>query len=108
MKVHATRRFLAALTVLAGLGAAGCGPAYVNSNIADPAQARARLQMDRQLCRQEANDAVPPSYGLQRFETDPTVEAQATRWVANVAEDDANEDAFSRCMRARGWEYKKK
>jgi len=108
MTVYAPRRILAALAVLAGLATGGCGPSYVNSNIIDPAQAKAKLKMDTDLCRQEANDSVPPTYGMQRFETDPTVEAQATRWVANVAEDDANEDVFSRCMRARGWEYKKK
>jgi hypothetical protein len=99
--------FLRAALLAAALAATGCGHAYVNPNIADPAEAKSRLKADTALCKQEANSDVPPTYGMERFEYDPTIEAQATRWVANVAEDDANLDAFSRCMRRRGWRYKK-
>jgi hypothetical protein len=97
---------LALALVLAGLSLAGCGR-YVNPDIADPAQARAQLAEDKALCQSLANQAVPPTYGMERYETDPTVEAQAGRYVANVLEDDANADAFTRCLRDRGWRYKK-
>lgn len=102
-----TRRALAALAMAAGLGLGGCGPTYVNPSIADNADAKQRLTADMALCRQEANEAVAPTYGLERFESDPTIEAQATRWVANAVEDDDNLDAFSACMHARGWRLKK-
>jgi hypothetical protein len=92
------------LLLLGGL--AGCGH-YVNPDIADPGQAKAKLAEDTALCKAEANENVPESYGTQRYEADPTIEAQATRYVANVAQDDRNTDVFSRCMRNRGWRYVK-
>ncbi len=95
------------LVAAAVLALAGCGPTYVNPSIADPADAKQRLAADTAICQQEANMAVAPTYALERFEPDPTIEAQATRWVANVSEDDANLDVFSTCMRHRGWRYKK-
>ncbi|WP_043636575.1 hypothetical protein [Desulfovibrio sp. TomC] len=97
---------IAAVLLATGLGLAGCGKSYVNSNIIDQSQAKARLAQDKELCKAEANSDVPPTFGLDRFEYDPTIEAQATRWVANVAEDDANQDAFTKCMRMRGWRYR--
>ncbi|MHC1791340.1 hypothetical protein [Solidesulfovibrio sp.] len=97
----------AALLLTTILGLAGCGPSYVNSNLIDQSQAKVRLAQDTELCKAEANRNVPPSYGLNRFESDPTIEAQATRFVANAVEDDAHQDVFNNCMRARGWEYRK-
>lgn len=94
--------FLAAAALLGG-----CGPTPTNPNIVDPAQTRERYKVDAAICVQEANMDVPPTYGMERFETDPTIEAQATRFVANAAEDDENLDAFATCMQARGWRYKK-
>jgi hypothetical protein len=91
---------------LLSLALAGCGR-YVNSDIIDPAQSREQLARDKALCRQLANNAVPPTYGMERHEVDPTIEAQADRYVANVIEDDAHQDVFSRCMRDRGWEWKR-
>lgn len=96
-----------AVLLATALGLAGCGPSYINPNIVDQSQAKERLARDTALCKAEANSDVPPTYGLERFEFDPTIEAQATRYVANVAEDDANQDAFTRCMRSRGWRYRK-
>ncbi len=95
------------LLFAAALALAGCGRTYVNPDIADPAEARTRLAADTAICKQEADAVVQPTYGLDRFEFDPTVEAQATRYVANAAEDDANLDAFATCMRHRGWRFKK-
>jgi hypothetical protein len=92
--------------VLLVLALSGCGR-YVNADIADPAQARVQLAEDKALCKAEANQAVPPTYGMERYEVDPTIEAQADRYVANVMEDDANQDVFGRCMHNRGWRYKK-
>lgn len=103
-----SRRLQAGLAAAALLALGGCGPTYVNPNIVDQADAQKRLQLDTAICQREANSDVPPTYGLERFEFDPTIEAQATRWVANVAEDDANLDAFSTCMYNRGWRLKKK
>jgi len=108
MTPKAPRSILTALTVLAALTTGGCGSAYVNANITDPSEAKSRLAQDKALCKQEANDFVPPTYGVERFDSDPTPEAQATRWVANVSEDDANANAFTRCMQMRGWEFKKR
>ena len=97
---------IAAVLLATGLGLAGCGKSYVNPNIVDQSQAKERLARDKEICKAEANSDVPPTFGLDRFEYDPTIEAQATRWVANVAEDDANQDAFTKCMRMRGWRYR--
>ncbi|WP_428562837.1 MAG: hypothetical protein ACP59X_22450 [Solidesulfovibrio sp. DCME] len=102
------RSLQAAVVATALFALAGCGPTYVNPNIVDQSQAKQRLQIDSAICQREANNDVPPTYGLERFEFDPTIEAQATRWVANVAEDDENLDAFSTCMYNRGWRLKKK
>ena len=98
----------AALLALLALGLGGCGPVYYNPNLVDQSESKARLAEDTTLCTNEANAQVPPTYGRERFETDPTIEAQATRWVANVAEDDANQDVFATCMKARGWVFKKR
>ena len=98
---------LRCLLFVTALVTAGCGQAYVNPDITDPATVKKRLAADSALCRQEANEDVPPTYGLERFEFDPTIEAQATRYVANVVEDDSHQDVYSRCMRNRGWRYKK-
>lgn len=98
---------LCRLLVVAGIVLGGCSHAYVNPDIANPAEAKKRLAADSAICTQEANMDEPPSYGLERFEFDPTIEAQATRWVANVAEDDEHLDAYSRCMHQRGWRFKK-
>jgi hypothetical protein len=108
--MHPTLRpaMRAALLALLALGLTGCGPNYYNPNLVDQSQAKTRLAEDTTLCTNEANRNVPPTYGMERFETDPTIEAQATRWVANVAEDDANQDVFATCMKARGWVFKKK
>lgn len=99
---------LAAMVLTAALGLAGCGPTYVNPNLVDQSQSKERLAQDTKLCKAEANSDVPPTYALERFEFDPTIEAQAGRYVANVVEDDANQDAFTRCMHNRGWRYRKK
>jgi hypothetical protein len=107
MTSHAPLSALPRLLLLAALLTAGCGQAYVNSDITDPAEAKRRLAADKALCREEANDAVPPTYGMDRFEFDPTIEAQATRYVANAVEDDSHLDVYSACMRNRGWSYKK-
>lgn len=106
MSDHAISGRLALALVLAFGVLAGCAR-YVNPDIADPAQAKAKLAEDTALCKAEANETVPESYGMQRYEFDPTIEAQATRYVANVAQDDANTDVFDRCMRNRGWRYVK-
>lgn len=102
------RRLLAGLAAAASLALVGCGPTYVNPDISDKADTKQRLAADTAICHQEANENVAPTYGMERFEPDPTIEAQATRWVANVAEDDANLDVFATCMRQRGWRLKKK
>ena len=98
---------IAAALLATVLGLAGCGASYVNPNIIDQSQAKQRLAQDKELCKAEANNAVPPTYALDRFEFDPTIEAQAGRYVANVVEDDANQDAYTRCMHNRGWRYRK-
>ena len=98
----------AALLALLAFGLGGCGPVYYNPNLVDQSESKTRLAEDTTICTNEANSQVPPTYGRERFETDPTIEAQATRWVANVAEDDANQDVFATCMKARGWVFKKK
>jgi hypothetical protein len=94
---------LARILILAALLTAGCGAGYVNPDITDKAEAKKRLASDKSLCQQLANDAVPPTYGMDRYEPDPTFEAQATRYEANVIEDDSNANAYTRCMRDRGW-----
>ena len=101
------RFVLPCLAMAAAFALGGCGPTYVNPSIANKADAKQRLEADTAICKQEADMAVAPTYGLERFESDPTIEAQATRWVANVAEDDANLDVFATCMRDRGWRFKK-
>lgn len=107
MTPQAFPRLLSRLLIPVVFALAGCGHAYVNPDIADPAQAKTRLAADSAICKQEANDMVQPTYGLDRFEFDPTIEAQADRYVANVVEDDANLDVYATCMRHRGWRYKK-
>jgi len=107
MTSHRPLSHLIRLSLLAALLTTGCGQTYSNPDITDPATAKKRLAADSALCRQEANEDVPPTYGLDRFEFDPTIEAQATRYVANVSEDDAHQDVYTRCMHNRGWRYKK-
>lgn len=107
MSDHVSPGRLALVPVLAVWLLAGCGH-YVNADLADPAQAKAKLAEDTAICKAEANETVPESYGMERYEFDPTIEAQATRYVADVAQDDANTDVFHRCMRNRGWRYVKK
>jgi hypothetical protein len=107
MRPTAFPRLLLRLALPAACLLAGCGHAYVNPDIADPARAKERLAADSAICKQEANDTVQPTYGLERFEFDPTIEAQADRFVANAAEDDANLDVYATCMRHRGWRFKK-
>lgn len=100
-------RLLLPMALLAfGLLAAGCGKAYVNDDIVDPSEARQRLAADKALCRQMANEYVPPTYGINRFSYDPTIEAQAGNYVNNVIEDDDHASVFDACMRNRGWRYK--
>ena len=94
-------RLAVGLLLLVALGA-GCSR-YVNPDITDPKQAKAQLARDTALCKSLANENVPPTYGMQRYTADPTIEGQADQYVANVLEDDANEDVFTRCMRHRGW-----
>lgn len=106
MSLHPTLKAALPALGLTILVLAGCGR-YVNPDITDPAQARAQLAEDKALCQALANTAVPPTYGLERREADPTVEAQADRYVANVLEDDANAGAFDRCLHDRGWIWKK-
>jgi hypothetical protein len=84
--------------------AVGCSR-YVNPDITDPREARTRLAADKALCQSLANENVPPTYGLERYSPDPTIEGQADQYVANVLEGDANTDVFSRCMRDRGWRF---
>lgn len=107
MKLTLHPAALAAALLTTILGLAGCGGAYVNTNLVDPSQTKERLAQDKEICKAEANNAVPPTYALDRFEFDPTIEAQAGRYVANVVEDDANQDAYTRCMSNRGWRYRK-
>jgi len=92
--------------VLTALVCAGCGNRYVNSDITDPAQARKQLADDKALCKALANDTVPPTYGMERYTDDPTIEAQADQYVANVVEDDAHQGVFTRCMTDRGWQLR--
>ncbi|MHC1712610.1 MAG: hypothetical protein AB9872_10735 [Solidesulfovibrio sp.] len=103
MKPIAPLPALGRVLILAALLTTGCGAGYVNPDITNPAEAKSRLASDKSLCQQLANEAVAPTYGMDRFESDPTIEAQATRYVANAVEDDANENVYTRCMRDRGW-----
>lgn len=100
-KKHACR-VIAGVVLLVGLWGTGCAR-YVNPDITDPREAKARLARDTKLCQSLANEYVPPTYGMQRYTSDPTIEGQADQYVANVLEGDANTDVFSRCMRDRGW-----
>lgn len=100
-ELSACRAVLGLLSLLLVL-CAGCAR-YVNPDITDPKEAKARLAKDTALCKSLANEYVPPTYGMQRYTSDPTIEAQADQYVANVLEDDANNDVFTRCMRDRGW-----
>ena len=87
MSDHVFPGRLALVFVLVALAAlTGCGR-YVNADIADPAQAKAKLAEDKAICKAEANEMVPESYGMQRYEFDPTIEAQSTRYVANVIQE---------------------
>lgn len=97
---------LCSAVALAALFCAGCGNRYVNLNYPDPAQAKSHLADDKTLCTALANQAVPPTYGMERDSYDPTIEAQVDEYAGNVLEGDAHEAAFRRCMRDRGWELR--
>ena len=99
-------RLCLACVALTTVVCAGCGGRYVNSDIPDPVQAKKQLAEDKALCKALANDAVPPTYGMERDSYDPTIEAQADEYVANVVEDDAHQGVFARCMKDRGWELR--
>jgi hypothetical protein len=97
------------LAAAAALILAGCSRhAYVNPDIANPADAKRKLAEDSAICKQEANQDVPPTYGMDRFYFDPTPIAETEKWMGNVVEDDSNLDAYSACMHRRGWRFKKK
>jgi len=82
--------------------AAGCAR-YVNPDITDPREARARLAADKSLCQSLANETVPPSYGEARYSPDPTIEGQTVQYLGDVLEDDAHDNVYARCLRDRGW-----
>ncbi|MFU2211040.1 hypothetical protein [Solidesulfovibrio sp. C21] len=99
---------LSRLLAVAAMILAGCSHAYVNPNIANPADAKKQFAADSAICTQEANQDVPPTYGMDRFYFDPTPIAETEKWMGNVVEDDDHLDAYSACMHRRGWRFKKK
>lgn len=103
MPLSPLSRCLFAVVALLAMFAAGCGNRYVNPDITDPAQSRRQLALDKALCKDLAKDTVPPTYGMDRYSMDPTIEGQAGQFVANAVEDDNRQDVFTRCMRDRGW-----
>jgi hypothetical protein len=88
--------------LMAALACVGCAR-YVNPDITDPRESRSRLAADKSLCQALANERVPPSYGADRYGSDPTFEGQADQYVADVLQDDVHDSVFDRCLRDRGW-----
>ncbi|MDQ7830189.1 MAG: hypothetical protein RDU30_00505 [Desulfovibrionaceae bacterium] len=82
---------------------AGCGHRWVNSQITDPAEAKARLASDTSYCR-EIENMLEQRVNIQdRVSFDPTVVGQMSNYYSNYKIESTRTNVFERCMNDRGW-----